>query len=365
MVEVKRKTEEMKMEIMSLGSQKAELNSKVLDMESTISSLREEQRAVEMAFQEKQNEVKMLRDKDQDPQVEALMEELRHKEAENEDLKHRLQLRGAEVAHERLILPSNTTAENQGGDVQDGERKNAGETESIDRSSENGGTDADGRSEKKVDQERERGEKEEHEDDEAPVTARGESRDSQETEEVHGGRVKLEMQENTHRVRGKRGYLRRAKAKRWRSIAKQTQGKRTSPGNASASTMADQALVRGDKLPDAGRGEGEATLNVGSYSEENNGEPGEKRPPGNELRGSLQRDETEDLSRNDPKNSTSEETHVSLEELAKKPANKNADDRNEQQHTDLLRRKEGKPDAEESELGEDSEEKEETDEQEF
>lgn len=364
MVEVKKRTEEMKMEIMSLGSQKAELNSKILDMQSTISSLREEQRAVEIAFQEKQNEVKTLRDKDQDPQVEALREELRHKEAENQDLKHRLQLRGAAVEHERLILPSNATAENRGGDVQDGE------TESIDRSSENGGIDADGRSEKKVDHEKERREKEEHEDDEARVTARGESRDNQEME-VHGGRMNLETQENTHRLRGKRGYLRRAKGKRWRSIAKQTQGKRTSPGNAAASTLADQALVRGDELPDVGRGEGEATSNVGSYSEENNGETSEKRPPGNELRGSIHRDETEDLSRTDLKNSTLEETR---EEIAKKPvfkmedtgsANKNAEDRNEQQHTDLLGRKEGKPDAEESELGEDSEEREETDEPEF
>lgn len=74
-------------------------------------------------------------------------------EAKTGDLKHRLQLRGDEVAHELLILPSNAMgqwlrSENQCGDVQDDEKTNAGETEDlvtgkeeIDKSSGNGETD--------------------------------------------------------------------------------------------------------------------------------------------------------------------------------------------------------------------------------
>ncbi|KAH6785559.1 hypothetical protein C2S51_038014 [Perilla frutescens var. frutescens] len=337
-VQVKRKTEELKMKIMNLGSQKAELNSRISDMQSTISSLREEQRTVELAFEEKQNEEKLLRD-----------EYLQVKEAEIEDLKNRLQLHGAEVgtvsANATATSEANTTMfhENEGGDVQDEERKHVadasrdGETESsmsskeeIDGSSGNGGTRASEEDGTKYgsDQEREGRETKEYENgkigglghqvQQLPRRSKPQSSDNQQVE-VHGGRMEMEMQENPHRFRGKRGYLRRAKGKRWRSIAKQTEGKRASLSNA-ASTMVD-----------------------------------EDRPPGKD---------SKDLSSNNLRNSSSEKTRVSLEELAKQSeikmedsgsSNKDGEDnqqseeqisvvkptedRHEHQHTDLLGRK--------------------------
>ncbi|GMY10043.1 glutamic acid-rich protein-like [Fagus crenata] len=94
--EMKRKNEEMKAKIYSLRTQKMELDRRILEKQSTIDSLKDEQRTVESAIEEKQNEIKMLRKKEIDPgkenpQVIALMESLKQKEAEIEDLKHRLE----------------------------------------------------------------------------------------------------------------------------------------------------------------------------------------------------------------------------------------------------------------------------------
>ncbi|KAG8386895.1 hypothetical protein BUALT_Bualt03G0196400 [Buddleja alternifolia] len=115
--EVKMKAEEMKMKIYSLRAQKTELNGRILEMQSTISSLKDEQRTIELAFEEKQNEAKLLRQrytqvKDQSPQLKALTKTLTHKEAEIEYLKHRLQLTGKVRSESMLnssILPPNIT----------------------------------------------------------------------------------------------------------------------------------------------------------------------------------------------------------------------------------------------------------------
>ncbi|KAJ7948262.1 Micronuclear linker histone polyprotein-like protein [Quillaja saponaria] len=96
--EIKRKNEEMKAKIYSIKTQKMELDRKVLELQSRMDSLKDEQRVMETAFEEKQNEIRMLtREKVNlgkeitNPEVIALTESLKQKEAELEDLKHRLQ----------------------------------------------------------------------------------------------------------------------------------------------------------------------------------------------------------------------------------------------------------------------------------
>ncbi|OIT24892.1 PREDICTED: uncharacterized protein DDB_G0290301-like [Nicotiana attenuata] len=95
--EAKRKTEEMRSKIHSLRTQKRDLDNRILEMKSTISSLKDEQRIIEAALEEKQDEIKMLREKHMETnpdnsKVKLLSESLRQKEAEVEDLKHRLEL---------------------------------------------------------------------------------------------------------------------------------------------------------------------------------------------------------------------------------------------------------------------------------
>lgn len=72
-----------------------ELHSRVMEMQSTIASLRDEHKTLEMAFDEKQTEIKMLQERETDsikenPEAIALKEILRKREAEIEDLKHHL-----------------------------------------------------------------------------------------------------------------------------------------------------------------------------------------------------------------------------------------------------------------------------------
>ncbi|PON80567.1 hypothetical protein PanWU01x14_001230 [Parasponia andersonii] len=95
--EVKRKNEEMKAKIYSLRTQKMELDRRLIEMQSTIDSLKDEQRTMEAAIEEKQNEIMLLRiqqemdNEKESSQLVALTERLKQKEAEIEDLKHRLQ----------------------------------------------------------------------------------------------------------------------------------------------------------------------------------------------------------------------------------------------------------------------------------
>ncbi|XP_070007523.1 uncharacterized protein [Nicotiana sylvestris] len=89
-----------------------DLDSRILEMKSTISSLEEEQRTTEGALEEKQGEIKMLQEKhietkSDDSQVTLLSETLRQKEAEIEDLKHRLELSPLKVWSVSADDPSN------------------------------------------------------------------------------------------------------------------------------------------------------------------------------------------------------------------------------------------------------------------
>lgn len=86
----------MKVKIYSLRTQKMELDRRIMEKQSTIDSLKDEYRALESAITEKQNEIELLRGKETDPekespQVVSLTESLKQKEAEIEDLKHRLE----------------------------------------------------------------------------------------------------------------------------------------------------------------------------------------------------------------------------------------------------------------------------------
>lgn len=89
------KAEETQAKIYYLRNQKMELDRRLLDMLSTLDSLKDEQKAMESALEEKKREIKLLRDKDlntgnENPQVIALTATLKQKEAEIEELKQRL-----------------------------------------------------------------------------------------------------------------------------------------------------------------------------------------------------------------------------------------------------------------------------------
>lgn len=92
--EMKRKTDEMKAKIYSLRTQKMELDRRLIEMRSTIDSLKDEQKVMESALEEKQNEIKMQRavidSSREDSQLIDLKEILKQKEAEIEDLRQRL-----------------------------------------------------------------------------------------------------------------------------------------------------------------------------------------------------------------------------------------------------------------------------------
>ncbi|KAJ6349027.1 hypothetical protein OIU77_006585 [Salix suchowensis] len=93
---MKRKTEEMKVKIYSLRTQKMELDRRQLEMQSTIDSIKDEQKIMESSLEEKQNEIKMLKEMNIDAekgnlQMADLIESLKQKEAEIENLKHHLE----------------------------------------------------------------------------------------------------------------------------------------------------------------------------------------------------------------------------------------------------------------------------------
>ncbi|OIT29224.1 PREDICTED: uncharacterized protein LOC109211638 [Nicotiana attenuata] len=110
--EARRQIEDMKSNIHLLRTQKMDLDSRILEMKSTISFLKEEQRTIEAALKEKQGEIKILQEKhietqSNDSQVTLLSETLRLKEAEIEDLKHRLELSPVKVWSVNAEDPSN------------------------------------------------------------------------------------------------------------------------------------------------------------------------------------------------------------------------------------------------------------------
>ncbi|XP_014493676.2 uncharacterized protein LOC106755956 [Vigna radiata var. radiata] len=94
--ELRGKNEEIKGKIYALRSQKMELSRTVVEMQSTLDSLKDEQKLMETAFEEQQNELRLMQEKvgkvgQGGSELVALRENLKHKEAEIEDLKRRLE----------------------------------------------------------------------------------------------------------------------------------------------------------------------------------------------------------------------------------------------------------------------------------
>nr|GMD31931.1 microtubule-associated protein futsch-like [Ipomoea batatas] len=95
--DAKRQVEETKAKMQKLRTKKLDLETAILEMESTISSLREEQRTIASTLEEKQNEIKVLMDRNrggenrEGARFSALSEALRQKEAEIEELKQRVE----------------------------------------------------------------------------------------------------------------------------------------------------------------------------------------------------------------------------------------------------------------------------------
>ncbi|XP_021862827.1 uncharacterized protein [Spinacia oleracea] len=91
--EARKKVEEMKNKVYSLRTQKLELDRRVSEMESTISSLNDERKVIELTVEEKKNNIQLLTagiDSDA-PQVTALKDIIKMKNAEIEDLKLQLE----------------------------------------------------------------------------------------------------------------------------------------------------------------------------------------------------------------------------------------------------------------------------------
>ncbi|KAK4727393.1 hypothetical protein R3W88_032310 [Solanum pinnatisectum] len=87
--EAKRKAEEMKSKMQWHRMQKSDLESRIMEMRSTISSLKDEQRIIEVALEEKQDEIKMLREKltemnSEESQAKLLSESLQQNESKSD-----------------------------------------------------------------------------------------------------------------------------------------------------------------------------------------------------------------------------------------------------------------------------------------
>ncbi|XP_038900518.1 eukaryotic translation initiation factor 5B-like [Benincasa hispida] len=101
--ELEKKNEDMTSSLYLLQTQKMELDRRLLELQSTIDSLRDDQKIINVALQEKQSEIKALRQKEiesgnENPQVVALTQSLKQKEDELEDLRHRLESLGTVTA---------------------------------------------------------------------------------------------------------------------------------------------------------------------------------------------------------------------------------------------------------------------------
>ncbi|KAL5581915.1 hypothetical protein UlMin_014357 [Ulmus minor] len=144
--EVKRKNEEMKAKIYSLRTQKMELDRRLIERHSTIDSLKDELKNMEAAIEEKQNEIRTLRLQDQmgtrdggnnDPQAMALLESLKQKEAEIQDLKRGSAKIWSVSTDDPLNPPVNQTAriaaDQKGETTKNGEKIKTGEDASANK----------------------------------------------------------------------------------------------------------------------------------------------------------------------------------------------------------------------------------------
>ncbi|CAN6574419.1 unnamed protein product [Malus baccata var. baccata] len=93
--ELRRKNEEIKAKLYPIRTQKMELDRRISELKSTIGSLKEELQTLDAVLEEKQSEIKVLRLRlnadNGNPQAMELVETLKRKEAEIEDLKHQVE----------------------------------------------------------------------------------------------------------------------------------------------------------------------------------------------------------------------------------------------------------------------------------
>ncbi|XP_020214899.1 cilia- and flagella-associated protein 251 [Cajanus cajan] len=110
--ELRGKNEEMKGKIYALRSKKMELGRTVVEMQSTLNSLKDEQKLMESAFEEQQNELRLMQEKERNvreggSEIVALRENLEHKEEEIKDLKRSFEI---PVNDNQTIFPESQRA---------------------------------------------------------------------------------------------------------------------------------------------------------------------------------------------------------------------------------------------------------------
>lgn len=292
-------------------------------MQSTIDSMKDEQRTMEVAFEEKQNEIKMLRLKeinvggtndqiDQNSQVTALIESLKQKDAEIEDLKNRLLQYPVKVWSVSSDDPSNasvnppvkaendektmTATEERNGNgtaIEEGDTRRAGETEnrvkdnsvrrevmdreiqklegSQDWSIEDGDNKRNANETisdngEKIDLERVNGE---------GIETTGNDKVGK-VENPQGEDQKLLGNSKVDNIwsttRGKPASVRNTKGKRWRLIAKNRRlENRNLKNNGGPTSIRSRKFFEGDRGGTRGRGK-VASFNAGLVSEDHSGE---------------------------------------------------------------------------------------------
>ncbi|KAK7290924.1 hypothetical protein RIF29_05712 [Crotalaria pallida] len=133
--ELEKKNEVMKAEIYTLSGQKMELDRKVLKMESIVNSLKDEQKVMESALEEKQKELKMLQGQGNDlgkvglEEVTTQTHNLMQSEAQITELKQHLGI----STNDATIFPENFAA-NQTMAVQDKNEETGEHSEHLDES---------------------------------------------------------------------------------------------------------------------------------------------------------------------------------------------------------------------------------------
>ncbi|KAM3697346.1 hypothetical protein ACJW31_06G105500 [Castanea mollissima] len=278
--EMKRKNEEMKAKIYSLRNQKMELDRRILEKQSTIDSLKDEKRTMESALEEKQNEFKMLSEKEIDPgkensQLITLMESLKQKEAEIEDLKHRLEYpvkvwsvstddpsspplnltvngsvagqdqsevimsnkEGEQLQESSNYMRDENSTSEDGNELKSNNFREAGSIVRVEEGTENKAEDTTRREMMREHMQKLENSQDSQNggdfgigkrDDEMKVIGKLENsreRDRQELDEIHKDERKLEEPENSSigrisRMRGKHGHASKTKGKKWRVLVK-------------------------------------------------------------------------------------------------------------------------------------------------
>ncbi|XP_058729562.1 uncharacterized protein LOC131601709 [Vicia villosa] len=147
--ELSRKNQETKAKIYTLSSQKMELARTIAEMKSTMNSLKDEQKLIESAFMEQQHELRMMQERGSNLEQRgferiASTENLKKKEAEKQEPKHRLdtlvKTSRESIEHPTTIfdqiLAANATTENATTEAQG---KTQNDKQEKDEKSKNGG----------------------------------------------------------------------------------------------------------------------------------------------------------------------------------------------------------------------------------